>query len=103
MENGDIPDGNLVTATKSFDSINFGAHRARLRCSSGFRADPSASQQTSSHFIEVTLDKEKIITKIATQGLGEEWVTEFTMMASVNSKNGFVRFRDFNDSSIEKV
>ena len=103
MENGGIPDRNLVTGTKSFDSIQFGAHRARLRSTSGFRADPSAVQQTSFHFIEVTLVKAKIITEIATQGLGDEWVAEFTMMASVNSKNGYVRFRDFNDSSIEKV
>ena len=105
MESGEIPNGNIVATTSSFgnDWEMFGAHRARLRSSSGFRSDPSTLEQTPFHFITVKLPREMIVTGVATQGLGEEWVTKYTLMASQNGKPGFVRIRDVNDKLIEKV
>ena len=104
MESGNIPDLNIITSTNSFDNDRemFGAHRARLRSSSGFRADPSALEQISSHFIEIELAEEIIVTGIATQGLGGEWVTEYTMMASQNGKD-YVQFRELNHTMKEAV
>lgn len=104
MENGKIPDHNIFASTSSFDNDweMFGAHQARLRCSSGFRADPSVVEQTSFHYIKVEFPKEMIITAIATQGLGEEWVTEYTLVASQKGED-FVLFRGDNDNIAEKV
>lgn len=104
MESGNIPDLNIITSTNSFgnDREMFGAHRARLRSSSGFRADPSALEQTSSHFIEVELAEEMIVTGIATQGLEGEWVTEYTMMASQNGKD-YLQFRELTNTMKKEV
>ena len=104
MENGNIPDRNIVATTSSFGNNQemFGAQRARLRSSSGYRADPLVVKQTSFHFIRVTLPKEMIITGIATQGLGAEWVTKYQLMAWQNQKD-FIRFRDIDATILEKV
>ena len=104
MESGNIPDHSIITATNSFDNNRemFGAHRARLRSPSGFRADPSDLKNISSNFIEVELVEEMIVTGIATQGLEGEWVTEYTMMASQNGKD-FVQFHELNNIMEEEV
>ena len=104
MENGKIPDHNISASMSSFDNNweMFGAHQARLKSSSGFRADPSVVEQTSFHYIKVELPKEMIITAIATQGLGEEWVAKYTLMASQKGED-FVWFRGDNDNITEKV
>ena len=104
MESGNIPDGNIVASTSSFgnDQEMFGAHRARLRSPSGYRADPSAVKKVSFHAITVKLPKAMIVTGIATQGLAGEWVTRYRLMASQN-ENDYVPFRDVNDTKIEKV
>ena len=104
MESGEIPDRNIVATTSSFSNNRemFGAHRARLRSSSGFRADPSALEQTPFHYISVKLPREMIVTGVATQGLRGEWVTTYTLMASQNGES-LVPFRDTNDAIIEKV
>ena len=101
MESGRIPNRNIIATTMSFGNNRerFGAHRARLRSLSGYRADPSARNQT---FIEVKLPKEMIVTGIATQGLGGEWVTKYRLIAGQNAKD-YVPFRDVNDTVLLKV
>ena len=104
MEIGQIPDSNIVASTSIVgnDREIFGAHRARLRSSSGYRADPSAIKKGSFHAIRAKLPKEMIVTGIATQGLAGEWVTKYRLMAGQNDKD-YVPFRDVNDTKIEKV
>ena len=85
MVNGDIPDSNIIAAVTSYqeDSTLFGARRARLNSSSGYRADlkalSQAIDQELSPFLLVILPKEMVVTGIATQGLGQEWITKYTM------------------------
>ena len=99
MESGKIPDSNIVATTRSFGNNRkrFGPPQARLKSPSGYRADPSAVKKTSLHFIEVKLPKEMMVTGIATQGLGGEWVTKYKLMAGQTEKD-YVRFRDVNDA-----
>lgn len=96
MENGDIPDSNLAATVNSYDNnpTMFGAHRARLNSPLGFRTDPSALN-SQDPFILVELPKEMIVTGVATQGLGEEWVTSYNMIAT-DDNGAYVYFRDVN-------
>jgi len=104
MQSGEIPDRNIVATTRSFDNDRemFGAHQARLNSTSGYRADPFAVKQTLFHFIEVKLSQEMIITGIATKGLGKEWLTKYKLMSGQKG-TGYTRFKDVNDSILEKV
>lgn len=97
MENGDIPDSNLAATVNSYENnpTMFGAHRARLNSPSGYRADSSALSQNASPFILVQLPKEMIITGVATQGLGKEWVTKYRLLAA-DDGGAYVFFRDVN-------
>lgn len=88
MANGDIPDGDIIAAVSGYqeDPTLFGARHARLNSPSGYRADPKALSQAidqeSSPFLLVNLPKEMVVTGIATQGLGQEWITKYTLYAS---------------------
>ena len=88
MANGDIPDGNIIASVASYqeDPTLFGAPRARMQSSSGYRADPKVLSQAideeRSPFLLVTLPKEMVVTGIATQGLGQEWITKYTLYAA---------------------
>ena len=96
MENGNIPDDNLAATVSSYEGNNsqmFGVHRARLKSSSGYRTHPSALSQDPSPFVVVELPREMIVTGIATQGLGREWVRKYTMFTADNS-GALVSFRD---------
>lgn len=86
MQNGRIPDGNIIATVIGYqkDPTAFGADRARLNSKSGYRADPEtlrALNQSLSPSILVTLPKEMVVTGIATQGLGQEWITKYGMFA----------------------
>ena len=87
MENRDIPDSNIIATVTGYedDPTLFGAHQARLNSSSGYRADPKAlshaRNQSRSPFLLVILPKEMVVTGIATQGLGKEWITKYRMFA----------------------
>lgn len=86
MENGDIPDNDIIATLSSYENDSndlFGAHRARLNSSSGYRADPTALnralKQSFSPSLLVNLQKKMVVTGIATQGLGREWITKYRM------------------------
>ena len=87
MENGDISDGDIIAtvAGHADDPTLFGAHHARLNSWSGYRADPKAlsqaRNQTLSPSLLVILPNEMVVTGIATQGLGREWITKYRMFA----------------------
>jgi len=104
MESGQITDGNIFSSIGSFsNSTNtFGAHRARLRSSSAFRADPLAINENSSNFIGVELNQEMIVTGISTQGFKGEWVTKFKLMALIKNRDSYIYFRGAYDSMTEK-
>lgn len=94
MENGQIPDSKIVATVRSYqNSPMFGAHHARLNSLSGYRADPSALRKDPSPYISVQLWKEMIITGVATQGLGREWVTKYKMFFT-SDDGTYVYFRD---------
>ena len=105
MESGQITDGNIFSSIGSFsNSTNtFGAHRARLRSSSAFRADPLAINENSSNFIGVELNQEMIVTGISTQGFKGEWVTKFKLMALIKNRDSYIYFRGAYDGMTEKV
>ena len=69
----------------------FGAGRARLTSSSGYRADPKVLSQLideeRSPFLLVHLPKEMVVSGIATQGLGQEWITKYTMYTADDAGN----------------
>ena len=85
LQSGDITDQELLamsTFKKNFEQ--FGPQRGRLNLSSAYRADPqSINKDTrfSGAFI-IELPKEKIVTGVATQGFGGEWVTKYRMIFS---------------------
>ena len=87
MENGKIPDSNITATVTGHedDPTLFAASRARLNSSSGYRADPKAlnqaSNQSRSPSLLVFLPEEMVVTGIATRGLGQEWITKYTMFA----------------------
>lgn len=60
------------------DKENFGSQNARLHHPRGFRAEPKTFSPSANtigiHFVE-----EKVVTAIATQGYGSEWVTSFNV------------------------
>ena len=60
------------------DKENYGSQNARLHHPRGFRAQPKTFPPSANtigiHFVE-----EKVITAIATQGNGGEWVTSFNV------------------------
>lgn len=93
MENGDIPDSSIFATVTGYeeDLTLFGAHRARLNSSSGYRTDPKAlshaRNQSRSPFLSVSLPKEMVVTGIATQGLGQEWITKYRMFAADDAGN----------------
>lgn len=93
MENGDIPDSSIFAPVTGYeeDLTLFGAHRARLNSSSGYRTDPKAlshaRNQSLSIFLLVSLPKEMVVTGIATQGLGQEWITKYRMFAADDAGN----------------
>ena len=96
MENGHIPDSNIVATVNSYqNSPMFGAHRARLNSLSGYRADPSALSKDRSAYIWVQLPKPMIIAAVATQGLEGEWVTKYEMFFTSDDAT-YVYFRDFD-------
>jgi len=88
METGDIPDSFITATVPGYggDLTLFGAHRARLNSASGYRADPKAlsraRKESFSPTLLVKLPKEMVVTGIATQGLGREWITKYEMFAS---------------------
>lgn len=85
MVNGNIHDSNIIADVASYqeDPTLFGAGRARLNSSSGYRADPKVLSQAIDEertpFLLVHLPKEMVVSGIATQGLGQEWITKYTM------------------------
>ena len=102
MENGKISDADIETETNSFDA-NSGPEKARLRSPTGYRADPEALNRTLLNYILVKLPKEMIITGIATQGLGKEWVKEFELLADKNQSE-LISFKDVvNGTTLKKV
>ena len=105
MESGQIPDSDIVASIRSFgkNTAMFGPHRARLRSSLAFRADPLAVEQWSFHFIKVKLPEEMILTGIATQGFGSEWVSKFKLMATTKNGDSYIHFRDVHSAISEKV
>ena len=60
------------------DKANFGSQNARLHHPRGFRAEPN-SFLLSANTIGIHFPEEKVITAIATQGYGDEWVTSFNV------------------------
>ena len=87
IENGLISDEQL-SAFSSFnnDSSTYGVHRARLKISSwppGYRA-LKRDHYITLPWIRIDLEKEMVVTGIATQGYGDssvaEWVTSFKLM-----------------------
>lgn len=88
MANGDIPDDDIIAAVSGYqeDPTLFGPRHARLNSPSGYRADPKALSQAidqeRSPFLLVYLPKEMVVTGIATRGLGQEWITKYTLYAS---------------------
>lgn len=102
MENGKISDAEIETKTNSFDA-NSGPEKARLRSPTGYRADPEALNRTLLNYILVKLPKEMIITGIATQGLGKEWVKKFELLADKNQSE-LISFKDVvNGTILRKV
>ena len=102
MENGKISDAEIETETNSFDA-NSGPEKARLRSPTGYRADPEALNRTLLNYILVKLPKEMIITGIATQGLGKEWVKKFELLADKNQSE-LISFKDVvNGTTLRKV
>ncbi|CAH3040428.1 unnamed protein product, partial [Porites lobata] len=97
MEDGGITNRSIVASTRSFGNNpeRFGPQQARLRWSLGYRADPVEVKETSFHFLMVKLPQEMVITGIATQGLGKEWVTKYELL-SRQHETSFVRFREVN-------
>ena len=111
MANGDIPDSNISATVPGYreNPTLFEVRRARLNSLSGYRADPTALSdkidQKLSPFLEVFLPKEMVVTGIATQGLGKEWITKYIMYAADDAgayKSIKVR-RPYNPSPIYKV
>lgn len=90
MENGDIPDGAIIATVSGYgdDPTLFGAHRARLNSTSGYRTDPKALSQARNQSFSPTflviLPKEMVVTGIATQGLRREWITKYEMFAAAD-------------------
>ena len=102
MENGKISDAEIETETNSFDA-NSGPEKARLRSPTGYRADPEALNRTLLNYILVKLPKEMIVTGIATQGLGKEWVKKFELLADKNQSE-LISFKDVvNGTTLKKV
>ena len=60
------------------DNANFGSQNARLHHPRGFRADPKMFPP-SANTIGIHFAEERVITAIATQGYGGEWVTSFNV------------------------
>lgn len=63
------------------DKANFGSQNARLHHPRGFRAEPKTFPP-SANTIGIHFAEEKVITAIATQGYGGEWVTSFNMFCT---------------------
>ena len=102
MENGEISDADIETETNSLDA-NSGPEKARLRSPTGYRADPEALNRTLLNYIKVKLPKETIITGIATQGLGKEWVKKFELLAD-KDQSELISFKDVvNGTTLKKV
>lgn len=97
MEDGGVTNRSIVASTRSFGNNpeTFGPQQARLRWSLGYRADPVEVKETSFHFLMVKLPQEMVITGIAKQGLGKEWVTKYELL-SRQHETSFVRFREVN-------
>lgn len=60
------------------DEENFGSQNARLHHARGFRAEPKTFP-LSTNTIGIHFAEGKVITAIATQGYGGEWVTSFNV------------------------
>ena len=60
------------------DKENFGSQNARLHHPRGFRAEPERFSP-SANTIGIHFAEGKVITAIATQGYGGEWVTSFNV------------------------
>lgn len=93
IQNGKIPDSNIYTTMGTFEDnfLKFGAPRARLMSSSGYRADPASINMIDLYargFV-IVLTKETIVTGIATQGLGEEWIESYHM-AFISGNDGTI-------------
>lgn len=73
-----------ITASSVYNEefSKFGAHRARLNLTRGYRAD----RKQSGGWIKVELEKQMVITGIATQGYGDprvpEWTEQYMVMYS---------------------
>lgn len=79
MEDNRIKNSQIIGGfAYNGDYCNFGSQNARLHHSRGFRAEaktfPPSANTIEIHFAEGT-----VITAIATQGYGGEWVTSFNM------------------------
>ena len=104
VENGLIIRDEQLSAFSAYnnDSSRFGAHRARLRITTwppGYRADKSRSaDEDEFHWIRIDLEREQIVTGIATQGYGDasvpEWVKSYRLMYA--SGREFAYFVDSN-------
>lgn len=82
MEDNRIKNSQIIGGSAyNGDYVNFGSQNARLHNSRGFKADPT-TLPPSSNVIEVQFEEEMVVTAIATQGYGDEWVTSFNMFYS---------------------
>lgn len=100
IESGLITDDKLSAFSCYGNDTRFGAHRARLRLHSwppGYRADKTILGVTENYcWIKIDLEREQIVTGIATQGYGNasvsEWVTKYELMYATGTD--FVKFVD---------
>ena len=79
MEHNRINDSQITGGfAYNGDKENYGSQNARLHHPRGFRAQPKTFPP-SANTIGINFVEEKVITAIATQGYGGEWVTSFNV------------------------
>ena len=99
LASGLIEDYQLTASSAYNSDFNtFGPHRARLnlmRWPQGYRASAS---HPANPWIKVDLNKEMVITAVATQGYGdpsvEEWPVEYNLMYSKDFESDLLPLRD---------
>lgn len=94
VENGRISDAQLSASSARFNNDKrFGGHRARLNLES-WPAGWSAKTYDSRPWLQIDFGIEKMVTAIATQGLGhstsKEWVKTFKVAVSDDGITWFV-------------
>ena len=105
IANGKIRDDQLVGSSAYENQMAvYGAHRARLNRTSwpqGFRTNPADVSNT---WVKVDLEKEMIVTGVATQGYGdpavEEWVEAYYI--TYQKKDVSIPFMNLKGGTVRK-